>query len=86
MFTAAMLALNGWMMSSIIDLREFAARGDRFTIQDANGMREYLDRRIAHLEIPPDWFREMVVQNREAIREHEKRLIESERRLLRGAH
>jgi hypothetical protein len=86
MFCAAMLGLNGWMMSSIIELREFAARGDRFTISDANGMREYIDRKISGLEIPPAWFREMVVENRKRLRENEKRLDAAERRLLRGSH
>lgn len=81
LFTAALLMLTAWMLTSIIELREFAARGDRFTITDGNGLRAYVDGQIAKLEIPPSWFRERVHANSEDIKHHEKRIDELERKL-----
>lgn len=54
LFTAAMLGLTGWMMHSLIELREFAAKGDRVTPVD-------LDREISRMWVeiekryPPRW-------------------------------
>jgi len=45
LMTAGALLLLGWVLDSVIDLREFAAKGDRWTRSDALTMqRETLER------------------------------------------
>lgn len=54
LFQATLVALLMWQSASIVNLKEFAARGDRFTLEQAQAMeRRILDQ--VHKEIPPRW-------------------------------
>ena len=70
--TAFMLGVSAWMASSIVELREFAARGDRFTVQDWSQQRQqlvdYVDERLG--EYPPAW----LLKRLERMEEEDQRL------------
>ena len=58
-FTTGVLVLNGWMLSSIVDLREFASKGDRFTMQDGQRLREAIVGDLT-TRLPPRWLTDQV--------------------------
>ena len=75
--SAFLLLMIGWMTfitNQILDLRAFAARGDRFTIVDGHGLKEWTRAEIARMEIPPPWFLAEVRGLRDEVKAHEKRL------------
>jgi hypothetical protein len=48
-------ALLGWLLDSTVSLREFAAEGGRFTLEEALAMENRLKR-----ELPPPWLLERI--------------------------
>jgi len=66
-FTFAALALVGWMLSSVIELREFKAQGDRFTGSQASAMRQHILREVAE-KFPPRWLQDDLKELKEETR------------------
>lgn len=71
--TAFFMALTYWMLGSIIELREFAAKGDRFTAQDRIELEARIKQEIKN-ELPPKWLTDLVNRIDQVQQQHENRL------------
>lgn len=71
--TAAMIVWIGWLSDSVITLREFSARGERFTQADGLRLRREIVNDIKS-ELPPQWLLEDVKEIVQDHREFDRRI------------
>ena len=73
--TAAMIVWIGWLSDSVITLREFSARGERFTQADGLRLQEKIIADIKK-ELPPKWLlddvRQILLEHKEFDRRIDK--------------
>ena len=77
-FTAFFMALTYWMLQSIINLREFQAAGERFTVTDSHRLKAEI---VAEIKtaLPPKWLVDDVDRMNKMLEVHEERIDKVER-------